>query len=162
VSGQRPAIPDKATGKVGDYAGLAGKKGRDVYFRPDRYQREDLGPIGAVIEILYEDQQRQSELVDVSQNGVAFDWVHTVKLQVGAVLPEVVVRFDDHEAYRGEARVSSVRQIDGRTVVGASFTDTLMNIDDVLHLRDVKAWAADSSTEGLSLDAAPWRVVGQE
>lgn len=162
VSGARKAEPDPATGQVGDYAGLDGKSGRDVYFRPDRYQRAELGPIGTVIRIKHGEAELESELVDVSQNGVAFNWTHDLSVQVGTVLPEVVVRFDGHEAYRGEARVSSVRLIEGRTVVGASFIDSLMNIEDVLHLRDVKAWAADSSAEGISLAAAPWRVVGHE
>ncbi len=37
-----------------------------------------------------------------------------------------------------------------------------MNIEDVLQLRDVKAWAGSGNAKGLGLREAPWRVPGQE
>jgi extracellular factor (EF) 3-hydroxypalmitic acid methyl ester biosynthesis protein len=55
-----------------------------------------------------------------------------------------------------------VRRGDGGTIVGASLMDMLMNIEDVLHLRDVKAWRAGADLKGLGLRDAPWRVPGQE
>jgi SAM-dependent methyltransferase len=78
------------------------------------------------------------------------------------ILPRIAVRFDELEAYSGEARVSSVRRGGDRTIVGVSLLDTLMNIEDVLHLRDVKAWTAGADSKGLGLAEAPWRVGGQE
>jgi len=145
-----------------NYAELKGGEGRDIYFRPDRYQRSDLGPIGVVVQVRLTNRKYTCELVDVSQNGAAFDWPAHVSVEVGAILEEIVVKFDEHEAYRGEARVGSVRRDNGKIIVGASFVDTLMNIEDVLHLRDVKAWRGSAGAKGLGLRDAPWRIAGQE
>jgi hypothetical protein len=150
------------TSAVGDYAALDGGNGKNVYFRPDRYQRADLGPVGAMIEVHHGGAAHDCELFDVSQNGIAFEWPRNVPAELGMILDEVVVRFDHHEAYRGQAKVSSVRRDEKRTLVGASLIDTLMNIEDVLELRDVKAWTAGESSRGLGLRDAPWRVPGQE
>ena len=162
VSGRREIQPAPVTGVVADYAALKGGSGRDIYFRPDRYQRSELGPIGLTVEITFAEQRGHCELVDVSQNGVAFVWPFGMGVEVGTILSEIVIKFDDHEAYRGEARVSSVRRDGGRGIVGASLVDTLMNIEDVLHLRDVKAWAGGGEAKGLGLRDAAWRVPGQE
>lgn len=162
VSGRREISVTPVTGTVADYAGLKGGTGRDIYFRPDRYQRAELGPIGIAVELTLEDERQRCELVDVSQNGVAFVWPLGTSVEVGTILEEIVVRFDDHEAFRGEARVSSVRHEDERLIVGASLVDTLMNIEDVLHLRDVKAWAGSGENPGLGLKKAAWRTPGQE
>ena len=162
VSGRREIRPAPVTGVVADYEALKGGSGRDIYFRPDRYQRSELGPIGLTVEITFAEQREHCELVDVSQNGVAFVWPFGMAVEVGTILSEIVIKFDDHEAYRGEARVSSVRRDGGRGIVGASLVDTLMNIEDVLHLRDVKAWAGGGEAKGLGLRDAAWRVPGQE
>ena len=151
-----------STGVVADYEALKGGSGRDIYFRPDRYQPSELGPVGVAVELDLEGERQRCELIDVSQNGVAFLWPEGPAVELGTILTEIVVRFDQHEAYRGEARVSSVRRDEGRTIVGASLSDTLMNIEDVLHLRDVKAWAGGGKARGLGLRDAPWRVPGQE
>jgi extracellular factor (EF) 3-hydroxypalmitic acid methyl ester biosynthesis protein len=149
-------------GAVANYADFQGARGRDVFFRPDRYQVSDLGPIGVAVELTLGDRTTLCELFDVSQNGVAFDWPQEEPVAIGTVLPDIVVKFDEHEAYRGGARVSSVRREDRRTIVGASFVDTLMNIEDVLHLRDVKTWLRGAGAEGLGFRAAPWRTEGHE
>jgi extracellular factor (EF) 3-hydroxypalmitic acid methyl ester biosynthesis protein len=154
--------PESSSERVADYAALEGGQGRDVYFRPDRYQRSELGPIGVIVEVRMGEARHPCELVDVSQNGVAFDWPAHVSVEVGAILDEIIVKFDELEAYRGEARVGSVRREKGRIIVGASFVDTLMNIEDVLHLRDVKAWTGHAGARGLGLGDSPWRVAGQE
>ena len=160
-SGKRDITPQlMTTNGVANYVDLKGGSGRDIYFRPDRYPRSELGPIGVAVELELEDQHHRSELIDVSQNGVAFVWPLGAAVEVGTILGEIVVEVDQHEAYRGEARVSSVRRDGGRTIVGASLVDTLMNIEDVLHLRDVKAWTGDA--KGLGLRDAPWRVPGQD
>jgi extracellular factor (EF) 3-hydroxypalmitic acid methyl ester biosynthesis protein len=163
-----PAPPPSArrepavTGVVADYEALKGGSGRDIYFRPDRYQRAELGPIGIAVELDLAGERRRCELVDVSQNGVAFLWPPDVTVEVGLILGEILVKFDQHEAYRGGARVSSIRRDGACFIVGASLVDTLMNIEDVLHLRDVKSWAGGSDAKGLGLREASWRVSGQE
>jgi extracellular factor (EF) 3-hydroxypalmitic acid methyl ester biosynthesis protein len=149
-------------GRGANYPDLAGGQGRDIYFRPDRYQRSELGPVGVVVEVRAGEQQHRCELVDVSQNGVAFDWPASVSVEVGAVFNEIAIKFDQHEAYRGGARVGSIRRESGKIIVGASFVDTLMNIEDVLHLRDVKAWDGGAEARGFGLAESPWRVAGQE
>jgi len=162
VSDVRALSPGEETDRVANYAELQGGQGRDVFFRPDRLKLSDLGPIGVIVEVRVGDLRCQCELIDVSQNGVAFDWPVHVSVEVGAILDEIVVKFDLHEAYRGEARVGSLRRADGKVIVGASFVDTLMNIEDVLHLRDVKAWSGAAGSKGLGLGESPWRVQGQE
>src|SRR5262249_29661222 len=81
---------------------------------------------------------------------------------VGTALEEVALQFDGHEAYRGRVRVSSIRRHDKLTLVGVSLVDTLMNIEDVLLLRDVKARIAESAFQRPGMAEGPWRVPGQE
>ncbi len=154
-------VPSGRTNRTSHYTELDGGSGRDIYFRPERYQRAQLGSVGVKVQVDTGYEVLSCELHDVSQNGVAFEVDTELMLQPGAVLPEVVLHFDDHEAYRGRARVSSVRRIDGAMLVGASFIDTLMNIEDVLHLRDVKSWIGESHAPGLVFEEATWRVSGQ-
>jgi SAM-dependent methyltransferase len=156
------SVPSSGTTAFAEYVDLDGGQGRDVFFRPDRYDRADLGPVGAVVELVLPGKIERCDLHDVSQNGLAFEWPRDVPVEIGHVLERVVVRFDAHEAYAGAARVSSVRRLDDRMIVGVSLLETLMNIEDVLHLRDVKAWSAGTDSKGLGLEQAPWRVQGQE
>lgn len=145
-----------------EYVELDGASGRDVFYRPDRYLRADLGLVRVNVRVRVGGEQRSCELFDVSQNGIAFEWPGDCPLELGTELEELTVQFDDHEAYSGLSRVSSVRRIGASTVVGVSLLDTLMNIEDVLHLRDVKAWVAGASSDKLRADEAPWRVAHYE
>lgn len=137
-------------------------RGRGVFFRPDRYPRSELGPVGVAVELLHEGERHRCELFDVSQNGVAFEWPSSLPVETGAVLQEIVVKFDEHEAYRGKARVSSLRRQGPSLIAGVSLLDTLMNIEDVLHLRDVKSWSGGKESSGFGLNDATWRVKGNE
>jgi extracellular factor (EF) 3-hydroxypalmitic acid methyl ester biosynthesis protein len=148
------------------YADLDGGQGREVYFRPHRYQRQDLGPVRPVVELVSHRGQagetvHECALHDVSQNGVAFEWPVAVPVETGAIIPDMTVSFDGHAAYAGEGRVGSVRDVGGKKIVGASFTDSLMNIRDVLQLRDVRSWKL-SGSNGLGLHDRPWQVRGCE
>ena len=145
-----------------DYTELEGGSGRDVFYRPDRYQRADLGSVQVEVEVALNGEHHRCELFDVSQNGVAVEWRGPHAPEVGAELERLVVRFDDHEAYSGVARVRSVRRTGGATIVGVALLDTLMNIEDVLHLRDVKAWVTSAWSDGLGAEDAPWRVAGHD
>jgi extracellular factor (EF) 3-hydroxypalmitic acid methyl ester biosynthesis protein len=144
------------------YTELEGARGRDIFFRPERYPRSELGPVGVAVEVAHDGVLQRCELQDVSQNGFAFHWHWEPVPELGDMLDEVALRFDSHEAYRGQVRVSSIRRHDKTTLVGVSLIDTLMNIDDVLLLRDVKARIAAPDFQGLALAEAPWRVDGQE
>ena len=150
-----------SSGFQGSYQDLDGGFGREVNFRPPRYPSSEFGPIGAIVRAtLDHGDERVCDVHDVSQNGVAFEWAEARALAVGDTIPVITVSFDQHEAYRGSARVGSVREIAGKQIVGVSFLDTLMNIDDVLQLRDVKAWSGGG--KGLALKDRPWRVSGHE
>jgi extracellular factor (EF) 3-hydroxypalmitic acid methyl ester biosynthesis protein len=118
--------------------------------------------MGVVVLVSQGGISRRCELRDVSQNGFAFEWSEGAAPALGTLLDEVVLRFDGHEAYRGKARVCSLRSEERRTLVGASLVDTLMNIEDVLQLRDVQATITDSAYSGLRLHAGSWRVPGQD
>lgn len=143
------------------YEELVGGQGREVYFRPERYAAAELGSVRPVISVgLGAEGAFECDLYDVSQNGVAFEWLTGPRMHVGLVIPDLAVSFDGYAAYRGAATVGSVRDVGGRTIVGASFLDSLMNIDDVLQLRDVKAWSAGEGAAGLGLSARSWFVEG--
>lgn len=145
-----------------EYVDLDGGSGRDIFYRPDRYLRADLGLVRVNVEVVLRGTLHSCELFDVSQNGIAFEWVGENAPELGSAIERLTIQFDDHEAYSGEALVSSVRRVGSVTVIGASLLDTLMNIEDVLHLRDVKAWVAGASSDQLAADEAPWRVAGYD
>jgi extracellular factor (EF) 3-hydroxypalmitic acid methyl ester biosynthesis protein len=162
--GTRTARPPTliSSERTSHYTELEGASGRDIYFRPERYPRSELGSIGVAVVVTLDGVTHRCELEDVSQNGFAFTWAAENAPAVGAVLDEVVLRFDGHEAYRGRARVCSSRSAERTTVIGASLIDTLMNVEDVLQLRDVKARIGDVEYPGLRLESGAWRVPGQE
>lgn len=144
-----------------DYVELDGGQGRDVFYRPDRYLRADLGLVRVNVRVQIDGEQRSCELFDVSQNGIAFEWSDERVLELGSEVEQLTVQFDDHEAYSGLARVSSVRRIcPSAVIVGVSLLDSLMNIEDVLHLRDVKAWVAGEASDKLRASEASWAVPG--
>src|ERR1041384_4865766 len=139
-----------------DYVDLDGGSGRDVFYRPDRYLRSDLGLVRVNVEVELNGERLSCELFDVSQNGIAFEWSGECEPEVGAEVERLTVQFDAHEAYSGLAKVSSVRHVGATTIVGVSLLDTLMNIEDVLHLRDVKAWAAGRKGDKLRAREGAW------
>jgi hypothetical protein len=144
------------------YDQLDGAQGREVLFRPQRYDVSEFGPVRPVVTFAgSEGARHECPMRDVSQNGVAFEWPRDLPVESGAKIQDLLVSFDGHEAYRGEARVGSIRQVGEALVVGASFVESLMNIDDVLHLRDVKAWSGQGA-DGLRLASRPWRTGGFE
>ena len=150
--------PPKLVSTAKTYEELDGGQGREVFFRPHRYRAQDLEPLQARVAL----QGREFPLRDVSQNGAAVEWPAGAEVWVGQRLEHIEVLFDDHRAYAGEARVGSVRDTDGAVVVGISFGDgALLDIDDVLHLRDIRGWQGRDGL-GLSLARKPWAVPGHQ
>ena len=143
--------------RVRNYEELDGGQGREVFFRPHRYRAADLLPLRAEVLVRAGGAQRVCALLDVSENGAAFEWPEGFAVSVGDRLDQVVVRFDQLQSYRGEARVGSVREMNGVTIVGVSFEGLLLSIDQVLEVRAVKAFA-----EGRTAPAALWQVPGHE
>jgi len=137
--------------RVRNYEELEGAQGREVFFRPHRYRASDLAPLLGEVSA---GEGLLCQLLDVSQNGVAVEWPAERPVAVGARLLRVSVRFDGHEAYCGEAKVSSVREAESTTIVGLSFEGPLLPMDSVLELRTIKAFTQESAR------AAVWRAPG--
>ena len=133
-------MPAADPGRVRTYEELDGAEGGEVFYRPQRYTAEELLPLKGVVTVIHGGVSRDCALHDLSQNGVAFVWPLDLPLKAGAFLPRVCVRFDSFEAYRGEVRVGSVREAGEVSLVGASFGDQLIDIDELHELRSVRAW----------------------
>ena len=142
--------------RVRNYEELEGAQGREVFFRPQRYRAADLAPLYSEVAITVGGPERRCPLLDVSENGAAFECPKDLVPTVGQCLTAVSVRFDAHEAYRGDARVGSVREIGGNTIVGVSFEGRLVSIDEILELRGIKTFV------GQRANKSAWRVAGHE
>lgn len=158
-AGEHRAEEPRSGARVAHYTELDGAQGRGIFFRPQRYRRADLGSLAIEVEVLEGGRIEHCELVDLCHNGVAFAWPSQVPLEVGKTVERLAVRFDGHEAYRGSARVSSLRRDAERTIAGASLTDASISMEELLLLRDVKG---RTSSEGALSANPPWRVAGQE
>jgi hypothetical protein len=143
--------------RVRTYEELDGAQGREVFFRPHRYRAADLLPLKTEVVLVVLDKEHVCPLIDVSQNGAAFEWPKDLPVAVGDHLPSLAVRFDAHQPYHGGALVGSVREIGGVTVVGVSFEGLLLPVDEVLELRSIKSFA-----ENGSMPLAVWRAPGHD
>ena len=101
--------PPKLVTPLRTYEELDGAQGREVFFRPQRYRAQDLLRLRAVVNLRFELANYECPVHDISQNGVAFEWPAGVPLEVGGKVERLEVCFDEHVAYRGDARVGSVR-----------------------------------------------------
>jgi hypothetical protein len=157
------AGPARAEVRGRDCEDLDGGAGREVFFRPQRYRPVDLGSVAG--QVCIQDASGVAlpcVLCDVSQNGVGFEQPDGVAFANGDVIPRLAVSFDGYDAYAGEARVVSVRTLpDGKVVVGASFVDSLMSIDDVLQLQNVSRWKGFDE-RGIDYVGSGWYVAGYE
>ena len=142
--------------RVRNYEELEGAQGREVFFRPQRYRATDLAPLRSEVAITVGGAERRCSLLDVSENGAAFECPKELVPAVGDCLVAVSVRFDAHEAFRGDARVGSVREIGGVTIVGISFEGRLLSIDEVLELRGIKTFVGQRASRPI------WRVGGHD
>jgi extracellular factor (EF) 3-hydroxypalmitic acid methyl ester biosynthesis protein len=141
--------------RVRNYEELEGGQGREVFFRPHRYRAADLLPLRSEV-LLHGNGSRTCPLLDVSENGVALEWAEDVAVAVGDALPDVGVRFDAHEGYRGRATVGSVRDLNGVTIVGLSL-EGMLHVDEVLELRAIKSFA-----DANLLSGETWRAPGHD
>jgi SAM-dependent methyltransferase len=141
-----------AWGTVGDYERLPGGEGRAVHFRPQRHRGTSWAPVAVVVHLCAGAETTSTEVVDVSQSGVAFVWPAHRPVSIGQELNDIVVSFDGREAYRGAARVASARRDEGgRTLAGLALIDGAIDVDSWLQVRDVR------------LRLRPrWRPDGQE
>ena len=96
--------------RVRNYEELEGAQGREVFFRPERYRAQDLLPLRCEVVITVAGSDRICPLLDLSENGAAFEWPEALVPAIGDRLASLNVRFDSHVSYRGEARVGSLRE----------------------------------------------------
>ena len=141
------------------YEDLEGQEGRQVFFRPHRHSAADLAPLAASVRCELAGATLDCPLHDVSQSGIAFRWPAGAPIDAGQLL-RLSLRFDDHEAFRGVVKVGSVRRHAGATVIGASFQDFLLDVEELHQLRAVRGWGAGAPR--LELAQRPWRVAGGE
>ena len=161
TTAQRRLTPLAGVPRIANYDELDAGQGREINFRPDRYRRADLGTVEPSVQVVAGGQVHACTLVDISQNGLAFVPPTGFAPSAGDVLTEMTVTFDGHEAYRGAARIISVRPGSDGPVVGVCFADGLVSIEDVLTLRDINAWTRDRATS-LELSVRPWYVSGYD
>jgi len=145
--------------EIRKYEDLDGADGRSVFFRPQRYTAEDLAPLRGTVALTIGPERRELPVRDVSQSGVAVDWPPGEPLPSERLRVEAVVRFDAHVAFRGLARVGSVREREGQALVGLHFEDFLLDVEELLELRGVRTWSA---TKGLGRAERPWSLEGGE
>jgi extracellular factor (EF) 3-hydroxypalmitic acid methyl ester biosynthesis protein len=156
-----PAKLAAATPLTRTYEELDGAQGREVFFRPHRYRAQDLSPLKCTVVVRADELPVECPLYDVSQNGVAFEWPSAPNFVVDDSLADIEVRFDEHVAFRGAARVGSVRDQDGVTVVGVSFGELLLDVEEIQQLRAIKGWSGRDG-QGLTFERKIWRVPGYD
>src|SRR5438105_12906021 len=150
-----------ATALTKTYEELGGAQGREVFFRPHRYRGQDLSPMKCTVVVRADDLPVDCALYDVSQNGVAFEVPEGISLQVGDVIKDLEMRFDAHVAFRGEARVQSMRQIDDLRIAGVSFVDFLLDMDTFMQVRDLRRFS-EQPKNSVRVGDQPWRFDGME
>ena len=138
--------PD-AMSRVARYEELEGAVGRAVFFRPQRYTAADLAPLRGTLTMLLEGELRICPVLDVSQNGAAISWANGNPPRKGKWV-SARLKFDGHEAFRGHVRIGSVRESGETAVVGLTFDNFLLDVDDILSLRSLRAWAEGMAASG--------------
>ncbi len=78
------------------------------------------------------------QLKDLSSSGLSFHVDDASKWQQGQTIARLRIGFDDWIAYDGPAVVSSIRQVEIGAVLGIQLTDYLLNIEELIRMRDVK------------------------
>ena len=158
---QQPVPSDESTAnRVRRYDELEGAEGRAVYFRPHRYGDAELTPLQTEVTLWLDDVAASCNARDVSQSGVGFAWPESADVPaLGLDLERLTIAFDGHIAYDGRARIGSIRDVEGVVVVGAEVKDHLLNMDDVLEMRDLHR-ASDAAALPLSCRDRDWQLGG--
>jgi extracellular factor (EF) 3-hydroxypalmitic acid methyl ester biosynthesis protein len=141
------------------YEELEGAEGRAVFFRPHRHAAADLAPLRGILTVTVEGTRRECAVLDVSQNGAAVSWPPGVPARTGRLVP-ALLRFDAHLAFDGRVRIGSVRESPEATVVGLSFENFLLDVDEILSLRTLHAWSDGAGS--VRVQDRPWGVLDGE
>jgi SAM-dependent methyltransferase len=124
-------------------------------FRARRLGVADLGPVRVEVVVRVQGAEHPCALQDVSTSGAAFEWPEGLPVTTGMRLSDLAVICERQEVYRGDGRVHSLREVEGRLVAGVSFLDSPMNMDDVQQLREVRERRADPALV-LRPEEQPW------
>lgn len=156
------ARPDRqVTGTRGkEFAELSGASGREVNFRPRRYSAAELMAVCPFVFVRDESGlEHRCEIRDVSQSGIAFHAPSDVFFRLNQVIENVSICFDRFEAYRGRARVTAIRELEGRPLFAAALVDGLMNMDVVCRYRDLKT-EQEETVQRILENTSPWLTSG--
>ncbi len=159
--GSASRVADQGNDRGKSYEELEGGVGKDVFFRPPRYSRNAFGAIQANVRAVISGITTQSELFDASQTGIAFISPPQIEVAQGVLIDSLLVTFDDHEVYRGKARVSSIREENGHRIIGAALLEGLIDIADILRLREIKGYR-EGETQEIALSMRNWHTPGHE
>ncbi len=155
-----PASPSVPLGsRPHRYEELEGAEGRAVFFRPHRHTAADLAPLHGTMAVTIDGVRRECAVLDVSQNGAAVAWPPGLPVRKGRLVP-AVLRFDSHQAFSGNVRIGSVRESGGAAVAGLSFDNFLLDVDEILNLRTLRAWASGAGSA--RVQDRPWGVSSGE
>ena len=152
-----PAVP--AGPRPHRYEELEGAEGRAVFFRPHRHTAADLAPLHGTVTVTVDRTRRECTVLDVSQNGAAVVWPQGLPIRKGKLVP-AVLRFDTHQAFSGHVRIGSIRETGNTTVAGLSFDNFLLDVDEILNLRTLRAWASGAGSA--RVQDKPWGVSSGE
>ena len=151
------------------YEELEGGEGREIFFRPHRYEAEQFEPLSLWVQIAGSGHHADElSVLDISQGGVALKWASTGLPSRGDELI-LTVGFDEQLAYVGRAVVSVVRREQPELVgpelleeahVGLDLKDGLLKIDELLQTRDLKR--QHSAQAPFGAHEASWRAVGHD
>lgn len=137
----------------------SGAFGREIYFRPNRYDPEALAPLDVRVQIPALGGAGEARLRNLSQSGLAVIWPTEAALPAeGSALAGVVVMVDGRPIADLDAKVVSLQP--GR-IVGLELQGTLLRIDALLSAQRV-ALARDRAIASGGLQLAPWADVGAD
>lgn len=163
-----------APARIKLYEELEGGEGREIFFRPHRYEASHFEPLSLWVQLTGQGNQvDELEVLDLSQGGVALKWVSSGVPQRGEEFI-LTIGFDEQLAYVGRAVVSVVREreaaldalslLEGEELreahVGLDLKDGLLKIDELLQTRDLKRQHTTNAPFGAH--DASWRVAGHD
>lgn len=156
------------------YEELEGGEGREIFFRPHRYDAEQFKPLNLWVQLTGQgNHSDEIEVRDLSQGGIALNWMSSGLPQRGDEFI-LTIGFDEQLAYVGRAIVSVVRRVENsinlsenseteileEAHVGLDLKDGLLKIDELLQTRDLKRQHTANAPFGAH--DASWRIVGHD
>ncbi len=134
----------------------SGAFGREIYFRPNRYDPAALAPLDVRVQIPALGESGEATLRNLSQSGLGVIWPTEAALPPeGSALPGVRVVVDGRVVAELDAKVVSLQP--GR-IVGLELQGALLRIDALLSAQKVAQVRERVRAEG-GLAEGPWTTV---